>query len=209
MGSDKLDERLKQIAATAQHSSEGSRERLKSISRLLMEVERSGALYCGGKNNYPIEVYHEALQELRLYIFRRIDAYDPSRAKMLTWLNRKLDFAFKDAIARHLKRQQQPLPEALSADGWHHQALRGDPSGPLLSVQVRQIIEEDPDDVFKHRHVRGRPEVNFRAIALKTCSGYSRREIAAEWGLQEQTLYSFFTRSCKTLKPLFDKYLRE
>lgn len=206
MGADRLDERLKQIATVAQHAPKGSRERSKALSLLLMEIERSGGLYCSGKDNYPIEVYHEALQDLRLYIFRRIDDYDPTRAKMLTWLNKKLDFAFKDAIARYLKRQQNQTP---LEDGWHALAERSSTGEPLLSVQVREIIEDDPDDVFKHRHVRGRPEVNFRAIALKTCRGYSRREIAAEWGLQEQTLYSFFARSCKSLRPLFDKYLRE
>ncbi len=206
MGADELDERLKRIAAVAQHYPKGSQGRNKAISRLLMAVERSERLCYSDQSSYSVEVYHEAMQALRLYVFKHIDAYDPSRTKILAWLNKKLDIALKEAIALHLKRQHH---QATLEEDALPKAECPSPYNPLLSVQVRQIIEDDPDDIFKQRHVRGRPEVNFRAIALKTCSGYSRREIAAELGLQEQTLYSFFTRSCKSLKPLFDRYLKE
>ena len=213
---DQLDSDLKRLAALAKQHPMGSRARNRMASRLLMAIEQSGRYFCPQKANYPIEVYHEALQEVRLYIFRSLETYDPTKAKMMTWVNRKLDFAFKDAIRKYLKRQANQV--SLSANPYGNgndssktmeDTLAPPNNTPLLSERVRQIVEEDPGDMFKQRHLRGRPEVNFQAIALKTFAGYSRREIAEIWGIQEQTLYSFYTRSCKAFRATFDQYLRD
>ncbi|MEO1125539.1 MAG: hypothetical protein AAFX95_15795, partial [Cyanobacteria bacterium J06639_16] len=76
-----------------------------------------------------------------------------------------------------------------------------------FSEQVRQYVEEDPGDIFKQKHIRGRPEINFQSIALNMFEGYSRRELAEMWQIKEQTLYSFFLRACKTFQPAFLAHL--
>ena len=213
---DELDDQLKQLAALAQQYPAQSGNRNRIATRLLMAIEQSGKLFCPGKANYPPEVYHEALQELRLYIFRRLDNYDPTKAKMMTWVNQKLDFTFKDAIRRYLKQRENqvslsknPYGDESDAKTTMEDILSSAEEAPLLSEQIRKIIEEDPKNIFSERHLRGKPDINFRAIALKMFAGYSRKEIAAAWGIQEQTLYSFYGRSCKVFKETFEQYLKE
>lgn len=212
---DSLDSQLKQLAALVKQYPANSRGRNQMATRLLMMIEQSGKLFCPRKKSYPPEVYDEALQEVRLYIFRSLDSYDPDKAQMMTWVNRKLDYAFKDSIRRHLARQdnQVSLSQTLYGDETDtnktvEDNLAVSDTQPLLSEQIRQIIEDDPEDIFKKKHLRGRPEINFQTISLRMFAGYSRRDIAEEWGIQEQSLYSFYARSCKSFREKFEQYLK-
>ena len=182
---DELDSQLKHLAEMAKQYPQGSRSRNKYLTRLMMMIDKSGKLYCAGRYDYPQEVYHEALQEVRLYISRNIDSYDPSRALMMTWGNQKLTFTFRDSI-----KEDTLVCEKLLT----------------FSDEIRKYIEEDPDDIFKQKYIRGRPEISFQSIALRMFEGYSRREIAETWQIEEQTLYSFFSRACKKLQPVFLTY---
>jgi len=209
-----LDHELKKMAAIAKQHPAGSQERNKMTTRLLMAIEQSGKLFCPARASAPPEVYADAVQAVRLYVFKSLDTYDPSKAAMMTWVNRKLHFAFIDAVNRYNKdrKGKVPLdaPTSTDNDAGSNRKIEQQISTrpePLISEQVRQIIEDDADDVFRLKCIRGRPEVNFRAIALKICEGYSRREIADAFGIQEQTLYSFFSRSCKSFKSKFEAYL--
>lgn len=210
----KLDNELKKMAEIAKRHPVGSRERNKITSRLLMTIEQSGKLFCPARFNSPPEVYANAMQAVRLYIFRSLDTYDPTKAAMMTWVNKKLHFAFIDAVNGYKKERagKVSLSTSTSEDNENSPNRKVEKKvstkpEPLFSEQVRQVIEEDPDDLFKQKCIRGRPDVNFRVIALRICEGYSRREIAESFEIQEQTLYSFFSRSCKAFKPEFQNYL--
>ncbi|NER20848.1 MAG: hypothetical protein F6J96_09080 [Symploca sp. SIO1C2] len=211
---DELDSYLKQLSKLAKQHSPGSKRRIIAVTRLLAAIENSGKLYCQGKYDYPPEVYHEAIQAVRTYVFRSIDRYDPTRAKMMTWINQKLNLEFKGAINKF--KQERQLEVSLSSQsGTSSSNFNRDldtlssEQTPFLSESVRQLIEEDLEDVFKNQFIRGRPEVNFQAIALHLLDGYGKRELADMWNIPEQTLYSFFRRSCQKFKLLFEKYLRE
>lgn len=212
----KLDSELKKMAAIARHHPVGSRERNKITSRLLTKIEQSGKLFCPGKVHSPPEVYANAMQAVRLYIFKSLDTYDPNKAAMMTWVNRKLHFAFIDAAKGYSKERTDKVSLSTSTGEDNEsnpnrkveQQVSTQPK-PLLSEQIRQVIEDDPDNIFKQKCIRGRPEVDFRTIALKICDGYSRREIAESFEIQEQSLYSFFSRSCKSFRLAFQNYLSD
>ncbi|MGB7439860.1 MAG: hypothetical protein WA919_02235 [Coleofasciculaceae cyanobacterium] len=212
---DELDSYLKQLSELAKQHPPGSKRRIIAVTRLLAAIESSGKLYCQGKYDYPLEVYHEAIQAVRTYIFRSIDRYDPTRAKMMTWINQKLNLEFKSAIKKFQKEQQGEVSLSRKTsinDGDSQRDLEDTLTSektPFLSDCVRQLIEEDIEDIFKNKFIRGRPEVNFQAIALHMLDGYGGRVLADKWDIPEQTLYSFFRRSCKNFKPVFEKYLRE
>lgn len=211
---DSLDRELKSFAEQARQYPQGSRHRNKLTSRLIMMIEESGKLYCPEKSSYPVEVYHEALQEVRLYIFRSIDRYDPTRAKMMTWVNRKLSFAFQDAARkyrnRHLKTTSLSIKIARHNEGSRRtlEDIISSETSPFLSEKLREVIKQDLSGEFRNKHLKGRPEINFQSIALKMIDGYSRREIADHWQVKEQRLYSFFSRCCKLFRPLIDKQMK-
>jgi DNA-directed RNA polymerase specialized sigma24 family protein len=212
---DELDRHLKHLADIAKQYPSGSRSRILAVTRLLSEIERSGKLYCQGRYDYPPEVYHDAMQEVRAYIFRLIDRYDPSGAQFMTLVNQKLNNQFKDAIEKFKRERPQniSLSQELDRDDGESNMTLGDTlyseDKIYLSDQIRQIIDDDLENVFQDKYIKGRPEANFRAIALHLFNHHSMRDLAKLWNIPEQTLYSFFRRSCQSFKPLFVKWLRE
>jgi DNA-directed RNA polymerase specialized sigma24 family protein len=212
---DELDRHLKQLADIAKSHPPGSRGRILAVTRLLNAIERSGKLYCQGRHDYPPEVYHDAMQEVRAYIFRLIDRYDPSGAQLMTLVNQKLNHQFKDAIKKFQKERPQNLSLSQELGGGDSDATKtlediiSAEEEIYLSDQVRQIIEDDPETAFQSKCIKGRPEANFQAIALHLLDHHNMRDLARLWDIPEQTLYSFFRRCCQNFKPLMAKYLSE
>lgn len=211
---DELDRRLKELAETAKQHSSGSLQRRKAIQRLLQAIRQSGKLFCKGRYDYPPEVYHDALQRTFEYVAKKIDEYDPTLAKMMTWVNRKLDFAFKDEIKSFKKERQRKSQETSYSQS--HSEDEGTLENRLasdevlyLSDQVRQIIESDPEELFKSKHLRGRPDVNFQVIALYLMENSNKRKLAERLSVNEQTLYSFFRRACIDMRPHIERYLQD
>ena len=169
---DELDRHLKDLAEVAKQHPPESRGRILAVTRLLSAIERSGKLYCQGRHDYPQEVYHDAMQEVRAYIFRLINRYDPSGAQMMTLVNQKLNHQFKDAIKKFKKEHPQDVSLAQEIGGNDEDSNKTlenilcSKEKIYLSDQVRQVIEEDPEDVFQGKFIKGEPEANFRAIAI-------------------------------------------
>ena len=212
---DELDSSLKKLAALAKSYPQKSRERAQAVTQLLMLIQQSDQLYCPGKEKEP-QAYEQALQDLRIYIFRKIDTYDPTQAKMMTWVNMKLKYTFKDAIRKHHKKGRPPdlplsMPLNSKSDNENMtlQSTLSDEKPLLPSEQLKILIEKDFEGVFKSKCIRGRPEINFKAVSLKFFAGYSKREIADEYAIKEQTLYSFYSRSCIFFKDYFTNHLIE
>lgn len=213
---DELDCQLKELVAVAkQHPSE-SVQRKKAITRLLMAIRRSGKLSYTGQTQYP-DLYHDALQETWAYIARNIDKYDPTRAKVMTWINYKLEREFKGRVqqfARDQKaRQEISLSRAVGRDDKGEKKTLEDQLSSddalYLSDHLRQILAEDPDGLFRGKHLRGKPELHFQMMALHLMDEQNMRNLAARLNVKEQTLYSFFRRACKELRPHIERYLQE
>jgi hypothetical protein len=81
-------------------------------------------------------------------------------------------------------------------------------SEPLsLFEQVRQCIEDDPEGLFRNEHIRTNPQANFQAIARRRYSGFSWKEISAEWDIDLKSLNTFYQRCLKRFAPKFKEYL--
>ena len=216
MSGDRLDDELKKIAEQVKSYPKGSRLRSKWMTRLLHAIQQSGKLYpiqniSSVRAEFRAEVRHDAINEALLYVARNIDDYNPHRAKMMAWVNCKLNFSRLDAINHY--NQQQPkhvfLYGEFSCLEGKFRNMGNTRQVASLSVQLMKLIEEDPDNIFNKKHIRGHAEISFRAIALKILSGYSKREIAANWNIPEQTLYSFFSRACHSFRSEIEAYLKE
>lgn len=203
---DELDHYLKELAETARQSSSGSPKRRKAIQRLLQAIRKSGKLFCKGRYDYPPELYHDALQNTLEYVAKKIDRYDPTLAKMMTWVNRKLDFAFKDEIKKFKEEQTRKFQERSFVQPYDRD---NDVEPPYLSDQLRLILEEDLEGVFKAKHLRGRPDVNFKMVALYRIENEKLRRLADNLNVKEQTLYSFFRRACIEMRPHIERYLQD
>lgn len=203
---DEVEERLQQLAIAAQHHSPHSLERKQAIGELMSQLLKEGKLcrpYAGGFSGYYEDIYSEALENLWVYISKHIDKYDPMQATALAWINMlfKRRF-FRDAIPKVLKEPSERLP---LADIENLQPALPEATPPL-SVLLREIIETDPDNLFKQAHVEHYPNATFQAIALRWLSGVSWKSIAEEFDLTLSTVSSFYTRSLKKFAPKLKEY---
>jgi len=68
---------------------------------------------------------------------------------------------------------------------------------------LKALIEADPKGKLKQTSIQGRPEVNVQAISLEIIrrlqrsEGWTLKQLAGQFGLQEGTMNSFWTRACK------------
>jgi hypothetical protein len=79
-----------------------------------------------------------------------------------------------------------------------------------LSKDVIRLIKQDPDGIFRGKHIRNYPHVNFREIALLKFQESSLAEINQHFGNQvnaQTTISPFYTRTCYYFKPILEEYL--
>ncbi|MEB3281275.1 MAG: hypothetical protein VKK42_20365 [Lyngbya sp.] len=204
-------DRLQILALEAQKNPQNSESRQYALRELVEAIRCSGKLCRPHRGKFSPEfyklLYEEAVNQTLVYVCQKIDLYDTSRGgKFMTWVNFRLDklviecyrqfsspqtqsFACVDDLERALEKQQPLTPS------------------PGLSMQLREVLEEDPNNFFKKQHIRERPDANFRAIALAVIAGKSWKEISVEFDLPIGTLSSFFGRTCRKLAPTFKEYL--
>ncbi|NEP36297.1 hypothetical protein [Moorena sp. SIO3B2] len=217
---DELEERLQQLALEAQQHSPKSCGRRLVLTRLIHRIQASGKLSRRGYD-IPQEVYDEALQETWLYVFKKIDTYEP-RGPVINWINSVLKWRLIDAKKRHTKGGKEYSLDAPinSSDGGkvnqsgmtYLDTVAQPEETPLPSQLVRQCIEEDSDGLFASKHVKGHPQANFRTIALLYLDRKSWKETAVAVGLepkQASTVQSFYWRCCKYFADTFKEYLQE
>lgn len=218
---------LDKLALEAQKHPANSKARKKALTKLVMAIQASGKLYCADRYDSP-EVYNEALQEVWLYVCQNIDRYDPSKGNAITWVNYTLKWRFRDAADRHLNRKrvsqdnQRKWVQTLSLDAPVKTPDSAGDSGetyldsipqetpPFMPAdKLRGYIENDPQGIFQHRHIRNHPEANYRTIALFYLENKSWAEIVAEFDNQISygTVTGFFWRACRHFAPQFQDYL--
>ena len=210
----KWDEQLQQLALEAQRHPPQSPARSRALTQLIQAVQQSGKL-SRKKSDCPQEFYDEALQEVWLYVYHKIDKYHPEKEPVINWINFVLKRRLIDAHKRHNKSGKESSldrPIASSQPGMTYLDNLPQPDKtPLPSQLVRQCIEDDPDSFFANRHIRGNPQANFRTIALLRLEGKYWKDIAIAVGLkpqQESTVRSFYSRSCKHFASILQKYLQ-
>jgi hypothetical protein len=133
--------------------------------------------------------------------------------KFWNWFARYLQFRFIDIIRKRLNLVSGDAPIA-DPDGDSASETRFDrikiKADSRLSPEVTRIIYQDPDGIFTGKHIRGFPDVNFRAIALLKFQNSSLKEIDNRFGNQvnaQTTISPFYTRACSYFKPILEEYL--
>ncbi|MGB8691154.1 MAG: hypothetical protein WCD53_28060, partial [Microcoleus sp.] len=105
--------------------------------------------------------------------------------KFWNWFARYLQFRFIDIIRQRLNLVSGDAPIA-DPDGDSASETRFDriktKADSRPSPEVIRIIYQDPDGIFRGKHIRNCPDVNFRAIALLKCKPASIKEIQEHFG---------------------------
>ena len=202
------DAQLKKLAIEAQQQPQYSELRQYALGELIEAIRLSGKLCRPHRASFSIQfydlLYDEAVNKTLTYVCRKIDKYDPERGdkKFMNWVNFRLDRMFIETCREFREPNFKELPSITELE-----EIVQPEEPPSLVERVRECLEEDVGDVFKHTHIRNRPDANFSAIALARFSGKSWEEISVDFGISLPTLSSFFQRCCEKFRLKLQQYL--
>ncbi|MEA5625777.1 hypothetical protein [Nostoc sp. UHCC 0251] len=223
---------INQIAQEAKNAAPDSNQRRLALNLLVEAIQIADKFYHFNNGSFSFSpglykyIYNEAIQETLLYVCLNIHQYDPSRGHLMTWVNFLLSKRFSDVRDKYMKQGITKLPKIsknitdekqsgikiVSLDNaeileifWQKE------EAAFESKQLRDLIESDPDSVFSNAHITGRPDVNFKVVALEKVWGDKTWEyLADKWQIDSiQTLSSFFNRCLKKFRSTFQEYLQD
>ena len=200
-----IDLQLSQLAVEAQQHPAHSRQRNRALTKLIEVVGRCHRLarpYKAGLQGLIYEdLYNEALLKTLDYICRNIDKYDPEEPVM-AWVNQILKYRFNDVVDRHMKENNRTreLPSLNDLDNYQS------PESPLSeeAIMLRELIEEDPDNLFRSVSLRDSPEITWQVIALAKLDDETSKSISKRLGVAPTTIDSLFKRNLRD----FSDYIR-
>lgn len=133
--------------------------------------------------------------------------------KFWNWLASYIKFRFFDIIRERVKEVSLDAPGRKQEENDQPQTKLDKiqaKADSKLSPQAIKLIYEDPDEIFRGKHIKIFPNVNFREIALLKFQEFSLEEINQHFGNQvnaQTTISPFYTRSCYYFKPILEEYL--
>ena len=194
------DERLKKMALEAQQHPSGSEFRSYALRELVEAIRCSGRLCHPQRGRIPASMYSslyaDAVNRTLVYVCQKIDNYDPDRGKnkkFMNWVNFRLE---KIAIELRIEANDPHIRKLDSLEKIEDFSYEKQES-PL--EKVMKFVEEDANGIFRSKHIRDRPDANFREIFLCRARGESWDEISNKLKIPIPTASSFFQRSFKNL----------
>ena len=200
------DERLKQLALTVQSYALNSELRSYALRELIRAIKISGKLCSPYKYRFSPEIYQviyeEALMETFMYICTKIDNYDPQRGnkKFMNWVNFKLEKSVLFCCNQLRINQELQFFELSDLD-----KITNPVNSPSLAESLLEYLKKDPDKIFTRSYIKGKPEANFRTIALGRITGQSWQEMAQQFDVPVPTLSSFYRRNCQRFKSILEQ----
>lgn len=208
---DEFDRRLQAIAQKAQNSPLQSTERQQALNQLVDEIMRSNQLGHPQRGNWPANVYRdlydEAVSRTVLKIYKNIERYN-SEHPVMAWANNMLHYEFLNVVREYQNqnRRNVSIPSLEEIDLDSEQTETVDDDAELL----RQFLADDPENLLRTSHIRGRPDVTFQSIAwAKYVEDQTWESISQTTGIPFSTLANFFKRNLRNFQPYFEQYLQD
>lgn len=204
------DNRLKQLALEAKQHSPQTQQRQYLLTELINAIQLSGRLIRPQRGelsrDFYILIYDDAVNRTLLYVFQKIDLYDPERGKgvFMNWVNFRLDRTLRDIRASYQLTQDKPIAiEEIETIG-ERQNL------PTTFEIITHYIERDPDKIFQQEMIKKNPNASFQAIFLaKRIQGKSWKEISQDLEIPVTTLSSFYWRCIQRFAPKIKQYVQD
>ena len=208
---DEFDRRLQAIAQKAQDSPPQSRERQQALNLLIDEIRRSKQLGHPQRGNWPANVYRDLYDEAVSRTFQKIcetiDQYK-SEHPVMAWANNMLRYEFLNVVREHQNHKKRNVSilsiEEIDLDSEQTETVDDD------AKRVREFLADDPENLLRTEHIRGRPDVTFQSIAwAKYVEDQKWEDISQTTGIPISTLANFFKRNLRKFQSYFDKYLQD
>ncbi|NEP44148.1 MAG: hypothetical protein F6K35_34955 [Okeania sp. SIO2H7] len=202
------DRELREYALEAQRHPPRSLQQQKSLTKLVEGILRSGRIAYPRRGQFPEfydEIHNEAIQKTTFYLCQNIDKYDPKRAPVIRWFNYLLERRFfPEAIPEIVGTSKIVASDNAALDRFP----ADDNSPPLLSEQLREYLQEDPEGLLKKLKHKVYDGVNFFDLVSRRMAGQKWKDISADLGgIPTSTLSDFYQRSLKKIAPQIQHYL--
>ncbi|WP_293341867.1 hypothetical protein [Microcoleus sp. CAWBG58] len=160
-----MDDELKQLAVKAQSYPDGSPQRQTALTALMDAIWRSGKLGHPQRSSWKPDtyedIYSEALLKTFEYIREKIDIYDPERP-LMGWVNWLIKQRFSTASEKYMNQRRRKI---LSLDDLDIENIPQEMRSNETHEMLRELIQEDPDGVFRSVSVRNRQDITWQDIA--------------------------------------------
>ncbi|MFM9264609.1 hypothetical protein [Tychonema sp. BBK16] len=207
---DEIDLQLRQLALEAQQHPAGSKERQIALTKLIDQIYRHNRLtrpYIDPRLSHLYEdIYSEARLKIVEHICQNIDTYD-SQKPVMAWVNHFFNFRFKDVRDRYMNhiRYQHFSIDSLEKSSSPkdieivQNLSNEDPMSNFMDDTeiLRELIEQDTDNIFRNTTVRGRPDITWQVIALARLDDEKWETISQRFDKKISTLQSFFDRNLR------------
>jgi DNA-directed RNA polymerase specialized sigma24 family protein len=201
---DEIDLRLRQLAVAAQQQPVASHRRDKALTKLMDEIYRSRKLGHPQRGSRPWlpgvyeDLHSEAVLKTFEYIRQNIDTYDATRP-LMGWVNYILNLRFSDTAQKYMNQIKREIP-SLDKLEKIEQTSQSDET----SIMLRELIEEDPDGLFRSASLRNRPDITWQDIAQAKLDDETLDSISKKLGVPISTIDSLFKRNLRN----FSDYIR-
>ncbi|MBD2302455.1 sigma-70 family RNA polymerase sigma factor [Nostoc sp. FACHB-190] len=204
---------VRRYPANSKNPQDRAKRRI-ALNKLINAIRCSGKLSKQGQwmesPNYE-DYYHEALQITFVEICQKIEQYNPEYPVMV-WVNIILARRISDVAKKDQKRGITQLPK--------HQKV-----APVLALdelnkdvpieneiyseqqQLKEVIENDPENILKDDYIHGYPQANLKAILLLVLEGKRWKDISEELGVSISTASSFYQRRMRKTITYLKKYI--
>ncbi|WP_293348425.1 MULTISPECIES: hypothetical protein [unclassified Microcoleus] len=197
-----MDDELKQLAVKAQSYPVGSLQRQIALTALMDAIWRSGQLGHPQRGSWKPDayedIYSEALLKTFEYIREKIDIYDPERP-LMGWVNWLIKRRFSDASEKYMNQRKLEIPSLDDLDIENiPQEMRSNETHEML----RELIQEDPDGVFRSVSVRNRQDITWQDIAKANILDDEKWDsIAQRLGVRRiSTINSFYNNNLRKFR---------
>lgn len=202
----------KQYPADSGNPTDRAKRRI-ALNKLINAIRCSGRLSKQTQwlrlPNYE-DYYHEALQQTLIEICQKIEQYNP-QYPVMAWVNKIFSRRFSDVVAKDQKRGMTWL----SRNPENYQILSLDELNKDVPVdneiseqeQLKEIIENDPENFLSNTYIKGHPQASLKAILLLVLEGKQWQDISKELSVPLSTASSFYQRQMHKIITYLKKYI--
>ena len=207
-----IDDRLKQLAIAAKNHPPKTVERQKAVTKLFMEIEKYKIIKCPKNLNFSYQIYQEicaeSKQDLMLRICKEFYNYRPEK-EVRQWVNFLMTKCFQEATPKVIgMKDLKPLYYGDMELIFNKLQQQAEHDSYRIEADLIEMIQEDPDDVFKSEVMKKYTHVNFQLLlVIKVVEDVCWQQISEELGVSVSNLSSFYRRSLEKFTPRFREYL--
>ncbi len=158
---------------------------------------RTSKFYQDIVHEYEMQIWRFICKQIRNFEYDKSqNISDENLSRFMVWLNGCSTNLFKKALDKYNKTSPELLliEDSLNDESNDYtNAITSSEEIPL-SAKIINLIEQDEMGVFRSEHIKNKPQANFREIVLSLRDGNKMKEIADNFDVPLQSLYTLQKR---------------